>query len=150
MTDTPVKKVADIAEVNRTSAAWAKAKKALVRAQEAEAEARKEMVAAAFPNGLDEGTNTFDLAGKWKLKVTGVVDRKIDVPALPAILARMKDKFPDVDAEGLVRYKPELETKAYKALVLKEPKAAKLFENAMIIRGTGETSPQVKIEEAKR
>lgn len=150
MNDQVEPKVADINEVNAASAAWAKAKKALARAQEIEKDARAALVAAAFPNGLDEGTNTFDLAGKWKLKISGVVDRKIDVPALPAILGRMKEKFPEVNTDNLVVYKPEVAVKEYKALVKSNPKAAKLFENALTIRGTAETSPQVKIEEAKR
>ena len=150
MNDQAKQITADPAEVKQRAAAWEKAKKALARAQEAEKEARGALVSAAFPNGLAEGVNTFNLQGNWNLKIDGVVDRKIDQASLPAIIARIKDKFPSVDTECLVKYKPELATKEYKDLVKREPKAAKLFENALIIRGTGETSPQVKIVESKR
>jgi hypothetical protein len=150
MNDQAQIKVADKNHVKMAAAAWEKAKKALDRAKDAENKARAELVAAAFPNGLDEGTNTFNLEGKWNLKISGVVDRKVDAPALPAVLERMKLKFPDIDTSDLVKYKPEISVKEYKELVKREPKAAKLFDNALIIRGTGETSPQVKIEESKR
>lgn len=150
MNDQAQLKVADPAAVKLLAAAWEKSKKALSRAQDAEKEARGALVAAAFPNGLAEGVNTFNLQGNWNLKIDGVVDRKIDAPSLPAIIARIKERFPTVDTDCLVKYKPELATKEYKDLVKKEPKAAKLFDNALIIRGTGETSPQVKIVESKR
>lgn len=147
MTDEAEVKVVDKAEVDATSAAWLKAKKALSRAQEAETEARKAMVAASFPNGLAEGTNTFDLGGKWKLKITGVVTRKVDEAALPAILERIAKKFDGYDAKDLIKYTPELKVGDYKKL---PDNIRKMFDNALVIKGTAETSPQVKIEEAKR
>lgn len=128
------------------AAAWLKAQKALAKAKEAEAVARTALVAAAFPDGLSEGTNTFALPGKWKVKISGVVSRTVDEAALPAVLARVKEKF-DVDLTDLVRYKPELKVGDYKKL---DVKVQKMFDNALTIKGTGETSPQVKIEEAKR
>jgi len=138
------KKVSDIA------AEWMKAKKASAEAVEVERALREKLVAAAFPNGLSEGTNTYDLPGKWKLKIVGVVDRKVDEAALPAILQRIREKFEGLDLADLVRYKPELKTAEYKKLLAAHPKIAKLFDNALTIKGTAETSPQVKIEEAKR
>lgn len=146
----PEVKEVDMAKVNAASAEWAKVKKALDRFKEAETVARKALVDAAFPNGLKEGTNTLSLAGKWKLKVTGVVDRKVDEAALPAIIERIAEKFDGYDARQLVRYKPDLSVSAYKDLVKTNPKIAKMFENALTVRGTGETSPQLKIEESKR
>ena len=144
------KEAPSIDEVNAASAAWAKAKKVLERAKDAENTARLALVKAAFPDGLAEGTNTFDLAGKWKLKVTGVVSRNIDEAALPAILDRIKKQYDGYDASDLVKWKPELKTGDYKALAKSHPKIAKLFENALTIKGTSDTTPQLKIEEAKR
>lgn len=140
-------KVVDKKEVDETSAAWLKAKRALTKAQEAESIARGAMVKAAFPNGLTEGTNSFDLGGKWKLKVTGVVSRKVDEAALPAVCERIAKKFDGFDAKELVKWTPEVKVGDYKKL---PDNIKKLFDNALIIKGTGETSPQVKIEEAKR
>lgn len=145
--DAKIVLIVDKAQVDATSAAWLKAKKALDKAKDAESEAREAMVKAAFPNGLDEGTNTFDLGGKWKLKVTGVVSRKVDEAALTAVVERVEKKFPDFDVKNIVKYTPELKIGDYKKL---PDNVRKLFDNALIIKGTGETSPQVKIEEAKR
>lgn len=148
--EAPEVKVVDIAAVNAASAEWAKAKKLLDKYKEAEAVARKALVDAAFPNGLSEGTNTLPLAGKWKLKVTGVVSRSVDEAALEAIKQRIAEKFDGYDAGQLIKWKPELAVTAYKDLVKTQPKIAKLFDNALTIKGTGETSPQLKIEESKR
>lgn len=145
-----VKEPASIEEINAASAIWNKAKKALDRAKDAENDARRALVALAFPNGLAEGTNTFDLAGKWKLKVTGVVSRNVDEAALPAILDRIKKQFDGYDASDLVKWKAEVSVSAYKALAKSHPKITKLFENALVIKGTDLTTPQLKIEEAKR
>lgn len=129
------------------AAEWLKAQKALAKAKEAESVARAALVKAAFPKGLAEGTNTFDLPGKWKVKISGVVSRTIDEAALPAILARIKEKFDGLDVSNIVRFKPELKVGDYKKL---DAKVQKVFDNALTIKGTGDTSPQVKIEEAKR
>ena len=139
--------VADKDQVNATSAAWLKAKKALEKAKDIESAAREAMVKAAFPNGLAEGVNTFELGGKWKLKISGVVTRSVDEAALPSILDRIAKKFDGYDAKELIKYKPELKVGDYKKL---PDNIRKMFDNALIIKGTGETSPQVKIEEAKR
>lgn len=140
-------KQVDIQAVNAASAEWNKAKKALDKAKTAESEARAALVKAAFPNGLDEGTNTLPLAGKWKLKVTGVVSRAIDEAALPAVLERIKVKFEGLDLADLVKWKPELKTGDYKKL---DAKVQKMFDNALTIKGTADTTPQLKIEESKR
>ena len=145
-----VKEPASIEEINAASAIWNKAKKALERAKDSENEARLALVKLAFPNGLAEGTNTFDLAGKWKLKVTGVVNRKVDEAALPAILDRIKKQFDGYDASDLVKWSPELKTGDYKSLLKSHPKIIKLFDNALTIKGTDLSTPQLKIEEAKR
>lgn len=145
--DSTTKIEVDIADVNAKSAVWNKAVKALARAKEAESEARAELVKAAFPNGLDEGTNTFDLAGKWKLKVSGVVSRSVDEASLPSILERVREKFEGLDLKDLIKWKPELKVGDYKKL---DAKVKKLFDNALVIKGTGDTTPQVKIEESKR
>lgn len=136
-----------IEQVKALSAAHFKAKKALDKAKAAEAEARAELVKAAFPNGLQEGTNNLAFDGKWTVKVTGVVDRKVDEAALPAILERVAKKFDGLDLRDLVKWKPELKVAEYKKL----PDAIKkVFDNALTIKGTGDTTPQLKIEEAKR
>lgn len=133
-------------QVEAASARWHNAKKAADAAVEAERLARADLVAVAFPDGLGEGTNTYQLGGKWKLKVQGVVTRKVDEAALGAVLLRMSEKF-GKQYPDLIKQKPELSTTAYKAL---DEKERKLFDNALIIKGTGENSPQVKIEEGKR
>lgn len=135
-----------IEKVNAASLKWDKAKKALDAAKDAESSARAELVKAAFPGGLKEGTNTFDLAGKWKLKVQGKISREIDKAALSAVLERMEEKF-QKKFDGLVKYSPELSVSTYKTL---DDKERKMFDNALTIKGTDQNSPQVKIEEAKR
>ena len=132
--------------VEAASVRWHNAKKTADDAVEAERKARDELVKAAFPDGLKEGTNTFDLAGKWKLKVQGKVSRTIDKAALQAVLDRMAEKFSKT-YDKLISYKPELSVKEYKAL---DDKERKLFDNALTIKGTGENAPQVTIEEGKR
>lgn len=74
---------------------------------------RKELFAMAFPSPK-EGTNDLALPNGWKAKAVYKLDRKLDEAALPAVMDALRKL--DVIAESLVRYKPELDTKAYKAL----------------------------------
>ena len=95
---------------------------------ENELKLRKETMAAFFPAPV-EGVNTLDLEQGWELKATYKIDRKIDEAALPAVTLELRAM--GVNADTLIRRKPELETKNYKMLVQTNPIAAKIFDQAM-------------------
>lgn len=110
---------------------WSAALAALPKAKEAienEMKLRKEMMATFFPEPV-EGVNTLDLEQGWVLRANYKIDRKIDEAMLPTVNAQLREI--GVNPDPLVRYKPELDTKAYKALVQINPIAAKVFDDAM-------------------
>lgn len=94
---------------------------------------RKQLFAMAFP-APTEGTNNVDLPHGWKVKATYKLDRKIDEASLPAVLETLRKL--DVVADALVRYKPEIDTKAYKAL--SEPNRA-VFDSCLTIKPASPT-----------
>lgn len=95
---------------------------------ENEMKLRKEMMASFFPTPV-EGVNTLDLEQGWVLRANYKIERKIDEAMLPTVNAELRKI--GVNPDPLVRYKPELDTKAYKALVQINPIAAKVFDDAM-------------------
>lgn len=89
---------------------------------------RKEIVALFFPTPK-EGTNTTALTGGWTLKANYKIDRKIDEPALAAVVEQLRALGHNVDP--VVNNKPTLDTKAYKML---PPDVAKIFDAALTIK----------------
>jgi len=99
-----------------------------------EERARREAVMAmAFPEGK-EGANTLELPNDWKLKGTIKIDRKVDEAALPAVKKQLREM--GVNADKLIRLKPEVEVREYRELSAEQ---AKVFEAALVIkRGASE------------
>lgn len=89
---------------------------------------RKEIFDASFPSPT-EGVNDFELPEGWKLKGTYKLTRNIDEAALPAVLTELRKH--KVNTDALLRYKPSLDIKAYRAL---DPKYRTIFEQAMEIK----------------
>lgn len=100
---------------------------------------RKEVAKLFFVEPA-EGTNTEDLEGGWKLKLTHKIDRKVDEASLFAVKEELRKL--NINPDALVRFKPELDTKAYKALKLVNEDAAKVFEQALLIK---EASPALEL-----
>lgn len=94
---------------------------------------RKLVFAIAFPSPV-EGTNDVDIPNGWKIKGTYKLDRKLDEAALPIALAELRKQ--NVVTETLIRYKPEIETKAYKAL---SDANRMILEQAMTIKPASPT-----------
>lgn len=74
---------------------------------------RKLVFAEFFPAPV-EGTNKIDIENGWQLKAVHKLDRKIDEAALPSTLDALRKK--GISADSLVRYKPEIQIKAFKGL----------------------------------
>jgi hypothetical protein len=110
---------------------------------ETEMRLRKQVMAEYFPTPV-EGVNTFQLESGWEMKGTYKIDRKIDEAALPAINIELRGM--NVNPDRLVRFKPELDTTAYKTLVQINPEAARVFEKAMISKPA---SPSIELKPPK-
>lgn len=125
---------------------WSQAKTKLEEVKqlvENEMRLRKQVMAAYFPTPV-EGVNTCQLESGWEMKGTYKIDRKIDEAALPAINVELRGM--NVNPDPLVRFKPELDTTAYKSLVQINPEAAKVFEKAMISKPA---SPTIELKPPK-
>ncbi len=125
---------------------WSQAKAKLAEVKplvENEMQLRKQVMAAYFPTPV-EGVNTCQLESGWEMKGTYKIDRKIDEAALPAINVELRGM--NVNPDPLVRFKPELDTTAYKSLVQINPEAAKVFEKAMISKPA---SPSIELKPPK-
>lgn len=89
---------------------------------------RAEVFALAFPKPA-EGTNNEELPQGWKLKGTLKIDRKLDEAALPAVKEAIRAM--GVNPDPLVKYKPELALKDYRAL---PPEVMKVFDTCLTIK----------------
>jgi len=120
-------------------AEWHVALEAAVAAKpvvEKEQALRKEVAELFFPNPK-EGTNTFDLAAGWKLKLTHKIDRKMDEVTLETVKEQVLKL--GVNPDLLIAVKPSLDTKAYKALALTYPEAVKVFDLCLTIKPASPT-----------
>lgn len=104
---------------------------------------RKRVMEEYFPTPV-EGVNTFPLESGWELKGTYKIDRRVDAAALSAVSVELRGI--GVNADSLVRFKPELETAAYRTLVQISPEAAKVFEKALISKPA---SPSIELKPPK-
>lgn len=95
---------------------------------EQERKLRQEVFAMAFPKPA-EGTNNEELPEGWKLKGTLKIDRKFDEAALPAVKEAVRAM--GFNPDPLVKYKPELELKLYRAM---PPEVMKVFDTALTIK----------------
>ena len=117
-------------------AAWEKASLELKDAKALEITLRKEVVAEFFKSPT-EGTNSVELAGKRQLKYDHKFSRTIDEAALSAVQDKMS-------IDKLVKFKPSLALKEYKAL---SPDLKLIFDEAVIMKPG---SPSIEIVEAKK
>lgn len=113
---------------------WQEAKKKAEEAKQAiekELTLRKEVMEAFFPEA-SEGVNTFQLEQGWTLKASYKLDRKVDEASLPAIREQLRAI--NVNPDQLLVMKPTLALKPYRALAAALPNAARIFEQALIIK----------------
>lgn len=89
---------------------------------------RKAVMAEFFPTPK-EGVNNLDMGQGWTLKGTYKIDRKVDEAALPAVKEQLREL--GVNADTLVKYKPEVATTIYKAL---SEQARLIFDTALTIK----------------
>lgn len=106
MIDSPefLAKVTKWQEASGNAKAWAEQEKTL----------RNELIAMAYPD-QSPGTKYAPLPEGWRLKVTFKLDTKLDEPALPAVLERLREKNCAV-VDALVNYKPALVSAVVKTL----------------------------------
>jgi hypothetical protein len=97
---------------------------------------RKRIVAKFFPTPK-EGVNSHPLEAGWVMKADCGIDRKIE----EAVLTTLKPAFKEakISVDKLVRWKPELAVKEYRAL---NEEQRHLFDQALIIKPS---SPQLEI-----
>lgn len=74
---------------------------------------RRAVAVAAFADPK-EGTNKVDLPNNWQLKLTHPIDRRVLEAELDINIEQLKAAGINVDE--VVRWKPELNTKAYREL----------------------------------
>lgn len=109
----------------------------------AEMELRKQVMAEFFPLPK-EGVNDFALAEGWVLKGTYKLERKVDLGAIPAVYAKLREM--GVNPDPLLEYKASLATAAYKSLATINPEAAHLFDQALTIKPA---SPTIELKAPK-
>jgi hypothetical protein len=112
---------------------WARLNETLKDARLREAAARAELLEAAFPAGVERGTNRAILSDKYTLKAVRRPEPKVVVDKLRAALAKLCGRGPvgELLADRLVRWKPELSVAEFDKL---EAKDAKLFAAAVEIK----------------
>jgi len=93
-----------------------------------EQELRKAVMAEFFPTPK-EGVNNLDMGQGWTLKGTYRIDRKVDEAALPAVKEQLREL--GVNADTVVRYKPEVATTIYKTL---SDQARRVFDTVLTIK----------------
>lgn len=108
-----------------------------------EMELRKAVMAEFFPLPK-EGVNDFPLAEGWVLKGTYKLERKVDMDAIPAVYAKLREM--GVNPDPLLEYKASLVTSAYKSLATINPEAAHVFDQALTIKPA---SPTVELKAPK-
>lgn len=91
---------------------WEAAKKKLAKAAEAELALR--LALASSQGTLPEGTSTFEVDAKRKLKIKTVFNYNLDRETLPVALKALKAN--GVDTDELVKFDPRLSLKAYREL----------------------------------
>lgn len=107
-------------------AQWAQIYQALADLKQKENQLRRSIFGDIFPDPK-EGTNTAEMPKGYKLKGTHKIDRKVDEAALAAVLKQL----PEGSDDQLIRRKPELILKPYRALTEEH---RNIFDQALIIK----------------
>lgn len=161
---TPEELAEEKAQAFADLASWYQKSAALKALREEEMELRNKVTQYFFPNGLKEGVNDCEMPEGWKLKVTGVINRKVNVESIPAItqeLAEAQKHLPEeeqVDISEFIKYKPELSITPYKKLIESVKitsgesqehfkKLLTIFDQVLTIT---DGSPQVELTEPKK
>lgn len=119
---------------------WFKVKKEMAELKAEESELRQAIISSYFAKPKkDEGTERRDLPDNWKLSAKFGLDRKVDETILDSVFAEL----PEGSKDRLIRYKPEVNIKAYRELT--ETQRA-IFDKALIIKPE---SVQVTLEPPK-
>lgn len=98
---------------------------------EEELKLRRAVVAACFPDGQDkhEGTSNLEVWPGWVLKTVVKISRQVDEASLPAVKEQLQKMM--VNADSLVRLKPEVVLKAYREL---GDEMKKVFDQCLVIK----------------
>lgn len=120
---------------------WTQKSASLKEVKPAEMSLRKEVFGFAFPDPK-KGVNKLPLYNGYILKATYKIEKYLDKAALPAILKAMEEKR-EGSTEGLIRYKPELDAKAYGAL---DDEMKKIFDECITEKPA---SPALEMVEPK-
>lgn len=108
--------------------AWYEADAALTKAKNHEMLLRQRVFKGLFTAPV-EGTNSLNLKDGYVLKATYKLNRSVDLEAVQTLADDLREA--GVDAAQVIRYKPELETKAYKSLNLDQKK---VFDQCLVIK----------------
>ena len=105
---------------------WNEVQKELKKVKSLEMKLRLELFPLFFPEPK-EGTDRVDIGKGWKLKGTYKINIGVDKAAVDAVMDKLPEGFEDV----LLRYIPEVNIKAYKAL---SPEHRKVFAQCLIMK----------------
>lgn len=115
-------------EVKEKIKKWQDVKNWLAQAKDDEMKLRRELAAHFVPKPK-EGTNHAQGAG-FEVVLVHEVTRKLDVAALDSVLAQLPERYRSTGEGGIIRYKPDLATKVYRAM---SPEERKTFDQALTI-----------------
>jgi len=109
-----------------------------------EAEKRAELVLAAFPGGLAEGTNTAEISGGYVVKAVARSTPKLDADLVRAALGKLAalGEAGALLAGRLIKWKPDLSLSEWKKL---DPKHRKLFAASIVFGELG--FPTIEVRE---
>lgn len=120
---------------------WFKLKKKLDDLKFKESSLRRKIFGTYFPDPK-EGTNTFKMPDGFHLKAVHPINRKVDEAALQVLRGKFEERGIIVD--NVLRWKPEVATREYKALSEKD---RKFFDQCLVIT---DGSPQLSIVKPKK
>jgi len=93
--------------------AWNAASEELARAKNVEMLLRNRVFKGKFPAPV-EGTNSVPLLNDYVLKATYKMNRTVELEAISTLADDLREA--GINTTELIKYKPELDVKAYKAL----------------------------------
>lgn len=108
--------------------AWDVAAKALTAAKNTELLLRNRVFKGKFPEPV-EGTNSVPLLNDYLLKAKYTLNRTVDIDAVKTLAEELKTA--GVDTTALIKYKPELDLTAYRALNVDQKQ---VFDNCITVK----------------
>lgn len=126
---------------------WEAAKDLLDSAKALENRLRKEVIAAIYPDGIEEGANTLELGDGVKLTATGKINYRLDsdTDKVEKVLDKLEKSGPEgkLLADRLVSWKPSLAVGEYRQL---DDKHRKIVDSVIT---TSEGAPTLAIKRPK-